>query len=87
MKKLSTLLAAALISAASVTAFAQDAAPMTKTRADVVAELTKAIKTGDLMDPFTHKTYKELYPAKYPMSDADAGKMAKDMMMKVPMGK
>lgn len=87
MMKLSTLLAAALISAASVTAFAQDAAPMKKTRAEVVAELTKAIKTGELMDPFTHKTYKELYPAKYPMSDADAGMMAKEMMKNVPMTK
>lgn len=83
MKKLTTLFAAVLISAASLTAFAADK----KTRAEVIAELTTAIKTGDLIEPFTHKTYKELYPTKYPMSDSDAETMAKEMMKNMPMTK
>ncbi|MFM9915111.1 MAG: DUF4148 domain-containing protein [Rhizobacter sp.] len=88
MKKLTALFTAVMISAASVTAFAADnAAMMQKTRAEVIAELKAAIKTGDLIEPFTHKSYKELYPAKYPMSDSDAEMMAKEMMKNMPMTK
>lgn len=86
MKKLSALLAALMMSAACATAFAaDDKAMMQKSRDQVIAELKDAIKNGTLMEPFTHKTFKELYPAKYPMSDADAEMMAKEMMKITPM--
>lgn len=78
MKKIALVLASLAISAAAFNVNAQKMEP--KTRAMVVAELKAAIKSGDLIEPFTHKTFKELYPAKYPMSDSDADKMANEMM-------
>ena len=78
MKKIALVLASLAISAAAFNVQAQKMDP--KTREMVVAELKAAIKSGDLIEPFTHKTFKELYPAKYPMSDSDADKMANDMM-------
>jgi len=78
MKKIALVLASLAISAAAFNVQAQKMDP--KSREMVVAELRAAIKSGDLIEPFTHKTFKELYPAKYPMSDSDADKMANDMM-------
>jgi hypothetical protein len=78
MKKIALVLASLAISAAAFNVQAQKMDP--KTREMVVAELKAAIKSGDLIEPFTHKTFKELYPSKYPMSDSDADKMANDMM-------
>ena len=78
MKKIALVLASLAISAAAFNVQAQKMDP--KSREMVVAELKAAIKSGDLIEPFTHKTFKELYPAKYPMSDSDADKMANEMM-------
>jgi hypothetical protein len=78
MKKIALVLASLAISAAAFNVHAEKMNP--KTRADVMAELKAAIKSGDLIEPFTHKTFKELYPAKYPMSDTDADMMANEMM-------
>lgn len=88
MTKLSVLLASLMISVASFNVYAADTmTPQQKTRAEVLEELKMAIKSGDLIEPFTHKPYKEIYPKRYPMSDSDAEKMAKEMMKDVPMMK
>lgn len=88
MNKRSMLLASLMISTCAVTAFAADnLAAMRKTRAQVMQELALAIKSGELIEPFTNKAFKDLYPSKYPMSDSDAEKMANEMMKNTGMMK
>jgi Domain of unknown function (DUF4148) len=88
MKRLPAVIVSMVIAMCSISAWAADDMAMTqKTRAQVVEELRLAIKNGDLIEPFTHKTFKEIYPNRYPMSDSDADKMAKEMMKNMPMMK
>lgn len=64
--KLATVIALTFTTFSMGNALAANPVAAAKTRADVLAELVEAQRTGDIMDHVTGKKLYEVYPGQYP---------------------